>query len=227
MGTMETAGRAVVFSGIAVALGLALLLAMPLPFIRMLGVAGFLIPIVSIAAAVTLQPVLLSFYGRRGTVRRRVLPRREARPGRARRAPAVDHGEADRLPRGRDGGARRDGPPRVLDPAHSRIDLRDPPQLAVGPGVRPPSRRRSTTRGRLPGWEGAGVPWFSTSTLRYGVGALKTADISGVEVFGPGPLEEHHQIDLSWYAIHEAEMLFALLGRSAAKPAWPRPTLTS
>ena len=72
---MQTAGRAVVFSGIAVALGLALLVAMPLPFIRMLGVAGFLIPIVSIAAAVTLQPALLSVYGRRGTVRHRVLRR--------------------------------------------------------------------------------------------------------------------------------------------------------
>jgi len=78
--TMQTAGRAVVFSGIAVALGLALLVAMPLPFIRMLGVAGFLIPVVSIAAAVTLQPVLLSYYGRRGTVRHRVLPERPPRP---------------------------------------------------------------------------------------------------------------------------------------------------
>ncbi len=72
--TMQTAGRAVVFSGIAVALGLALLVAMPLPFIRMLGVAGFLIPLVSIAGAVTLQPVLLSLYGRKGTARHRVLP---------------------------------------------------------------------------------------------------------------------------------------------------------
>ncbi len=72
--TMETAGRAVVFSGIAVALGLALLVAMPLPFMRMMGVAGFLIPIVSIAAAVTLQPVLLSYYGRRGIARKRLLP---------------------------------------------------------------------------------------------------------------------------------------------------------
>ena len=42
--TMQTAGRAVVFSGVAVALGLALLIAMPLPFMRMMGVAGFLIP---------------------------------------------------------------------------------------------------------------------------------------------------------------------------------------
>jgi len=58
----------------------------------------------------------------------------------------------------------------------------------------------------------AGVPWFSTSTLRYAVTGLKVADLSGVEVWGPGPLEEHHHLDLSWYAIHEAEMLFTLLG---------------
>jgi RND superfamily putative drug exporter len=79
--TMETAGRAVVFSGAAVALGLALLIAMPLPFMRMMGVAGFLIPVVSIAAAVTLQPVLLSYYGRRGIARRRVLPGRPTDAG--------------------------------------------------------------------------------------------------------------------------------------------------
>jgi uncharacterized membrane protein YdfJ with MMPL/SSD domain len=72
--TMETAGRSVVFSGAAVALGLALLVAIPLPFIRLLGLAGFLIPVVSVLAAVTLQPVLLSFYGRRGTARKRILP---------------------------------------------------------------------------------------------------------------------------------------------------------
>ena len=72
--TMQTAGRAVIFSGVAVALGLALLIAMPLPFMRMMGVAGFLIPCVSILAAATLQPVLLSYYGRRGTARKRILP---------------------------------------------------------------------------------------------------------------------------------------------------------
>jgi GFO/IDH/MocA oxidoreductase family protein len=58
----------------------------------------------------------------------------------------------------------------------------------------------------------AGVPWFSTSTLRYSVAHLKTSDLSGADVWGPGPLEEHHQLDLSWYAIHEAEMLFTFLG---------------
>jgi RND superfamily putative drug exporter len=67
--TMETAGRAVIFSGATVAIGLALLLFMPLPFMRSMGVGGFLIPLVSIAAAATLQPALLSLYGRRGTAR--------------------------------------------------------------------------------------------------------------------------------------------------------------
>src|SRR3954462_10779524 len=73
--TMQTAGRAVVFSGATVAIGLALLLFMPLPFVRSIGVGGFLIPIVSIAATLTLQPALLSVYGRRG-VRRAAIFRR-------------------------------------------------------------------------------------------------------------------------------------------------------
>jgi RND superfamily putative drug exporter len=63
---MSTAGRAIVFSGLAVAAGLALLLFMPVPFIRSMGIAGLLIPLVSIAAALTLQPALLSLFGRRG-----------------------------------------------------------------------------------------------------------------------------------------------------------------
>jgi len=67
--TMKTAGRAVIFSGSAVAIGLALLLFMPIPFMRSMGVGGFLIPLVSILAAATLQPALLSIYGRRGTRR--------------------------------------------------------------------------------------------------------------------------------------------------------------
>ena len=64
--TMATAGRAVVFSGVTVAIGLALLLFMPLPFMVSMGVGGFLIPLLSILAAVTLQPALLSLFGRRG-----------------------------------------------------------------------------------------------------------------------------------------------------------------
>jgi putative drug exporter of the RND superfamily len=72
--TMQTAGRAVIFSGATVAIGLLLLVAMPVPFMRLMGIAGFLIPVVSIAAAATLQPTLLWYYGRRGTARRRLLP---------------------------------------------------------------------------------------------------------------------------------------------------------
>ncbi len=70
--TMATAGRAVVFSGATVAIGLALLLFMPSPFMRSMGIGGFLIPLVSILAAMTLQPALLSLYGRRGTRRVRI-----------------------------------------------------------------------------------------------------------------------------------------------------------
>jgi putative drug exporter of the RND superfamily len=71
--TMATAGRAVVFSGLAVAAGLAMLLLIPVPFIRAMGVGGLLIPLVSILGAVTLQPALLSLAGRRGV--RNITPR--------------------------------------------------------------------------------------------------------------------------------------------------------
>jgi uncharacterized membrane protein YdfJ with MMPL/SSD domain len=64
--TMQTAGRAVIFSGATVAIGLALLIFMPLPFIRAIGIGGFLLPVVSLLAAATLQPALLSIFGRRG-----------------------------------------------------------------------------------------------------------------------------------------------------------------
>ncbi|HKI91580.1 MAG TPA: MMPL family transporter, partial [Gaiellaceae bacterium] len=67
--TMATAGRAVVFSGLTVAIGLALLLAVPVPFIRSLGAGAALVPLVSVAAAITLQPALLSLLGRRGARR--------------------------------------------------------------------------------------------------------------------------------------------------------------
>ncbi len=73
--TMETAGRAVVFSGTAVAIGLALLLALPMPFIRGFGIAGLTIPIVSVICALTLLPVLLYFTAD-GLDRVRLLPRR-------------------------------------------------------------------------------------------------------------------------------------------------------
>src|SRR6478672_6194452 len=65
MRAMETAGRAVVFSGTTVAIGLLALLALPLPFLRSVGYGGMLIPLVSVAVALTLVPALLSSWGPR------------------------------------------------------------------------------------------------------------------------------------------------------------------
>ena len=61
--TMATTGRAVVFSGTAVGIGLALLLFMPLPFLRGFGLGGLIIPAVSVLGAVTFLPVVLSVFG--------------------------------------------------------------------------------------------------------------------------------------------------------------------
>jgi len=64
--TMRSAGKAVVYSGFAVAIGLASLLIVPVPFVRSLGAAGLVVPLFSLSAALSLQPALLSFLGRRG-----------------------------------------------------------------------------------------------------------------------------------------------------------------
>jgi RND superfamily putative drug exporter len=62
---METAGRAVIFSGITVAIGLLALVALPLPFLRSMGYGGMLIPLVSTLVAITLLPVVLAKLGPR------------------------------------------------------------------------------------------------------------------------------------------------------------------
>jgi RND superfamily putative drug exporter len=72
--TVATAGRAVIFSGTAVAVGLSLLLFMPLPFMRGFGVC-LAIPLVSVVCAVTFLPVLLYYLGDRFD-RVRLVPRR-------------------------------------------------------------------------------------------------------------------------------------------------------
>ena len=41
---------------------------------------------------------------------------------------------------------------------------------------------------------------------------MKFPDIQGALVWGPGPIEQHHQLDLSWYAIHAVELLYTLMG---------------
>lgn len=59
----------------------------------------------------------------------------------------------------------------------------------------------------------AKVPWFSSSSLRFGpVQGMRAGDVAGAFVWGPGPMEEHHQLDLSWYGIHTVEMLFTVMG---------------
>ncbi len=60
---MQTAGRAVVFSGTTVAIGLLALVALPLPFLRSVGYGGMLIPLISVIVATTLLPVVLSTIG--------------------------------------------------------------------------------------------------------------------------------------------------------------------
>jgi predicted dehydrogenase len=68
------------------------------------------------------------------------------------------------------------------------------------------------------------VAWFSASSLRFGelvasaripesLGAASLGVASlGATVWGPGPVEEHHALDLSWYGVHPVEMLYALMG---------------
>jgi putative drug exporter of the RND superfamily len=58
-----TAGRAVVLSGTIVAIGLLSLVVLPVPFLRSIGLGAMLIPLVAIAAAVTLLPVILAGWG--------------------------------------------------------------------------------------------------------------------------------------------------------------------
>jgi Oxidoreductase family, NAD-binding Rossmann fold len=60
----------------------------------------------------------------------------------------------------------------------------------------------------------AGVPWFSSSSLRFGAiaTAAKVPDATGVTTWGPGPYEPHHYLELAWYAIHPVELLFTLMG---------------
>jgi RND superfamily putative drug exporter len=72
---MATAGRAVVFSGTTVAVGLLALVAIPLPFLRSMGYGGLLIPLVATLVAITLLPVILATIGPR--LDRRRLRRRD------------------------------------------------------------------------------------------------------------------------------------------------------
>ena len=62
---MSHAGRAVVFSGLTVAIGLVSMIVLPVPMLRSVGYGGVLVPLVSVAVAVTLLPVILATVGPR------------------------------------------------------------------------------------------------------------------------------------------------------------------
>jgi putative drug exporter of the RND superfamily len=62
---MATAGRAVLLSGLTVAIGLLALVVLPVPGLRSVGYAGMLIPIISTAVALTLLPAMLGGIGPR------------------------------------------------------------------------------------------------------------------------------------------------------------------
>ncbi len=63
--SMATAGRAVVFSGTTVAIGLLALVVLPVPFLRSVGYGGMVIPLISVVVALTVLPVILSALGGR------------------------------------------------------------------------------------------------------------------------------------------------------------------
>jgi RND superfamily putative drug exporter len=62
---MATAGKAVLLSGLTVAIGLMALIVLPVPGLRSVGYGGMLIPLVSVAVSLTLLPALLGGIGPR------------------------------------------------------------------------------------------------------------------------------------------------------------------
>jgi RND superfamily putative drug exporter len=60
---MTHAGKAVVFSGVTVAIGLLALLILPVPFLRSVGIGGALIPLASVLTTITLTPAILGGIG--------------------------------------------------------------------------------------------------------------------------------------------------------------------
>jgi RND superfamily putative drug exporter len=60
---VERAGRAVVFSGLTVAIGLLSMIVLPVPMLRSVGYGGVLVPLVSVLVAITLLPVILATAG--------------------------------------------------------------------------------------------------------------------------------------------------------------------
>ncbi len=65
-GDIKRTQRTILISGSTVAIALSTLILIPVPFMRSLGIAGVIVPLVAMVAATTLQPVLLSYLGADG-----------------------------------------------------------------------------------------------------------------------------------------------------------------
>ena len=65
----------------------------------------------------------------------------------------------------------------------------------------------------------AGVPWWSSSSLRYGEipRTMKHDDAHAVVTWAHAPLEPLFPLDLTWYGIHPIEELYALMGPGCAE----------
>ncbi len=70
--TVETAGHAVFVSGLTVCISLVCLLLFPISVLRSIGIAGSLVVLLSVTAALTLVPALLSLIGHRINGRRTI-----------------------------------------------------------------------------------------------------------------------------------------------------------
>ena len=65
-GDINRTKRTILISGSTVAIALSTLIFVPVPFMRSLGIAGVIVPLIAMAAATTLQPALLSYLGAEG-----------------------------------------------------------------------------------------------------------------------------------------------------------------
>lgn len=75
---MATAGHAIIFSSVAVAIGLLAMVVLPIPIMRSLGVGGMLVTATSAVVSLTVLPLILSWAGRR--LDRRAAAGRPVRP---------------------------------------------------------------------------------------------------------------------------------------------------
>ena len=121
---MAQAGRAVLISGGTVAIGLVVLVVLPVPFMRSVGYGGLLVPLVSVLVTLTLLPVVLAT----------IWPA----PGVATPAPAAD-GQPGLASMGRRGGPASMGrdrgvaaDPRRADRRRGRHQARRCPQHGAG-----------------------------------------------------------------------------------------------